>query len=292
MRCFLSIFFFLIFNTLLSAQNFIDPNNEWAVSTCFFNLSTGQTTCQVNNVRFSNSPVLIDNKDYFVLEGDLEVNDNPLIPVGSFYREENGKVFFKHQMDSEDMLLFDFNLQLGDTIFIYNQRLIVGQVDSVELNSGVFRKRLKMLKIGQSESDDGITWIQGVGKKEIPFAPFIDSQDITSDLHCFFSENELELSFEGWQHPGPCTLLSSASEIEQSQTLSLYPNPTLNYLKIEGLSSSFRSASIHNIQGDLIKKMNSLHNRPISTVELNAGVYIITIDNGDGLLTSLKFIKI
>lgn len=292
MRCLTFILFFLLLNTFLSAQAFVDPDNEWVVTTCVFNLSTGQTNCQSNRVWFSDSTVLIDNKDYFVLESDLGTDFRPIVPVGSFYREENGKVFIKEQTNSNELLVFDFSLQVGDTIEVYGTNLSVGQVDSVELKTGGFRKRLKMLGMGQSINDEGFYWIQGVGKEDLPFLPFIGSQDVTNELHCFLTDNVLELSFDGIRHFGSCELLSNDNDIASKPALSVYPNPTIDQLNVDGLSSSFESIKIHSIQGDLIKTIHRMPQGYISTDDLNAGAYLITIDNGDGIRTSKKFIKI
>jgi hypothetical protein len=69
--------------------------------------------------------------------------------------------------------------------------------------------------------------------------------------------------------------------------VSVYPNPTDNYLFIEG-NKNPRSISIHNLLGK--KVMSAKNTNKIDVKELSSGVYIIRISDGIGQ-TNRKFVK-
>lgn len=106
-------------------------------------------------------------------------------------RESMKKVYARDLQSSvgKDLLLYDFNLKLGDRFEVEGSPgyggygLLVTQVDSIVLDNGEKRKRIVL--------GNAYTWIEGVGDLENLFAPVepvptcIPCASIVSRLVCF-----------------------------------------------------------------------------------------------------------
>lgn len=85
---------------------------------------------------------------------------------GSYVREENGMVYLREYL-GEEGLIYNFNLQLGDTVTIQNPLapdgllLTLTEIDSVETADG-YRKRWKLEKDAFSIPE---YWIEGIGSQ-------------------------------------------------------------------------------------------------------------------------------
>lgn len=128
------------------------------------------------------SPITYTTKT-FRLEGDTLVNgkiwkkhfmtnEDPQLGnwvfEGYLYREEDQKVYQNRDILTGEKMLYDFALNVGDSLFIedglpFDYWIHVVNVDSVEVN-GTFRKRI------QFDYPDEI-WIEGLGSIYCPFDP-------------------------------------------------------------------------------------------------------------------------
>lgn len=72
-------------------------------------------------------------------------------------------------------------------------------------------------------------------------------------------------------------------------TVSLYPNPTKDVLNIETNSATKLNYSVINYLGQVVKS-GSIENSSINVSNLNAGIYILQVNNGQKSVTK-KFIK-
>lgn len=85
---------------------------------------------------------------------------------GTFIREENNRVYYREVFQNEG-LIYDFNLSLGDSVFLSNPRaatnlwLTLSAIDSVETADG-FRERWKL---ESSEYANDEYWIMGIGSE-------------------------------------------------------------------------------------------------------------------------------
>ncbi|BAO76987.1 endonuclease [Winogradskyella sp. PG-2] len=82
--------------------------------------------------------------------------------------------------------------------------------------------------------------------------------------------------------------LNTDYEIDETDTVKLYPNPVNSILNIE-LDNDYVSYSIYNMIGKEILKGN-LTNRKLNVNQLNSGVYIIKFSDGENIITE-RFIK-
>lgn len=114
---------------------------------------------------------------------------NPSIAFNvRFLREENGRWFYVDRFSLKEEMLYDFNLQKGDSMYStqYGTWLRVIDVDSVLIN-GKFHKRLRIDKSDVSPDD----WIEGLGSVQGLFYELWSSFDAGSTLLCFHSNGEL-----------------------------------------------------------------------------------------------------
>lgn len=87
--------------------------------------------------------------------------------TNEFVREENNRVFYLGDGLEEEFLIYDFNLEAGDEVTVWNQlvpeglALLVVNVDSIFMFDG-YRKRIELIKNEFSSSE---FWIEGVGSE-------------------------------------------------------------------------------------------------------------------------------
>jgi hypothetical protein len=125
------------------------------------------------------------------------------------------------------------------------------------------------------------------------FGPF--NSENNPNLSCIFVD-DVAYSSANWTNIDPAsTFVNNEAEcaalsIEDNTFglgVSVYPNPTDNYLFIEGNKNPI-SISIYNLLGK--KVMSAKNTNRIDVKELSSGVYIIRISDGIGQ-TDRKFIK-
>jgi hypothetical protein len=139
------------------AQNFIDEDKQWSiVSHLFESEKYITTTC-----KFSGDSA-INGQTYYKLYQTTDLNQASWT-LNSLWREKNDSVFTYDFVTGGNHLIYDFNLNVGDTFVINeSQRL---KVDSV-----VFRNWGGISKKHWYLSDaDGIlptitVWVEGVGQ--------------------------------------------------------------------------------------------------------------------------------
>lgn len=118
--------------------------------------------------------------DYHKFYGDTLINDTLYKKVwisqdenhenwyffGSFIREENKRVYYREMFLNEG-LIYDFNMNLGDSVLLNNSRaadnlwLTLSEIDSVETYDG-WRQRWKLTSSIYLNAD---YWIKGIGSE-------------------------------------------------------------------------------------------------------------------------------
>jgi hypothetical protein len=159
----------LLFSSLLSGQNhyqIVDTTKTWnTVWGGFWALMIAH--CGGTNTNKFGEEEIINNKTYrMVLEATDSLHTN--WDITGYIREDtlSRQVFFIKW--GGEGLLYDFSLQVGDSVTIDNYyagfedvTLICGNIDSVNIN-GQFKKRIYLYRFYPSDYPADI-WIEGIG---------------------------------------------------------------------------------------------------------------------------------
>ncbi len=204
-------------------------------------------------------------------------------------REDSGKVYYKQLYDtisnegnwcldmngwwtdsidmSSEVLLYDFNLSVGDSFFVYR----VNYVGSVTLADGLPRKRIELstdsIHNGSSWYD-WMEWIEGIGSTE----GLIEGG-------CLMFENETSLSCYAdstVRYPVGCLGVSNKST-EQTPSWTIYPNPANSEIKLNLTRSGPAELVIKNMLGEAILSKRVTESATINVEELAPGLYSISL---------------
>jgi len=202
---------------------------------------------------------------YFITASDTlidEINYPSILLCNGEYvcavREENKKVYVNLPKYGEH-LLYNFNLEVGDTIFYYigavartlNQIAyygynilyvphykVVTSIGTIKLADGSVRKRLNL--IGWKESWFGDTWVEGIGSLDWVgvLNPFVNDMLTNGDgfaLVCF-EQNKEKIYISSACEDCNCWRPNNIADVLPME-ISIFPNPTTG--KFSVFSSQF-----------------------------------------------------
>jgi len=202
------------------------------------------------------------------------------------------RVYFIESSSTIEKLLYDFNIQVGDTLHgnLTNygdcaDDSVITEMDSIFIN-GNFRKRWKVPTMLMPQYI-----IEGIGYIGGPFTP-ICSWEGSSYLSCFTQDNiVLYMDTSNVIHPGLCGIINSASSTKKINSPFLYPNPFHDYVILE--SPMFPATiEIYNLLGIKVFEQKIVSNQTIiQTNHLENGLYFYLLKNNSSETSSGKFVK-
>lgn len=92
--------------------------------------------------------------------------------------------------------------------------------------------------------------------------------------------------YESWSYLAKLTQSALSTDESQSQAISLYPNPSSDYIRIANATQTF-SGSIVNMLGQNVKDFALDNDHPIDVRTLSKGTYLVKLNNSK----TVKFIK-
>jgi len=163
MKHLLTLLALLLLTTFVNSQEIVDSTKMW---------SCMEEHCQPWGSTYST--------DYFRFDKDTIINDTVYKKVwisedenyeqwsfyGAMIREVDNRIYFR-QLFGEEGLIYDFNMEIGDSVLIDNPRAVgeifitLEEIDSVETEVG-FSERWKLTS---SEYPDAEYWIKGIGSE-------------------------------------------------------------------------------------------------------------------------------
>ena len=212
------------------------------------------------------------------------------------YREENSRFYVIPQDSLNEILVYDFNLEVGDTFQVnwaWNLSesidLIVQNVDYITTLDSVSRKRIS-LENGDYYGD----WLEGIGSLDWVFLMPDYQGSVSGGYNFICHAKEEELIYPYWANEMDCGL-TPIKNIEQKEEvyINTYPNPVINDINVEFNNIEVENLSIFDITGKLIfqKRINRYQNLIKLSCELNSGLYIIKLTGINGEIVSQKFVK-
>jgi uncharacterized protein Veg len=220
------------------------------------------------------------------------------------------KVYVKYPLnffgDSSDILLYNFNVLVGDTIpvkvlsqsklFFETENTIVKSIDSFQTNTG-FRKsiRLEFTRnvFNMSIDSVGMTWVEGIGSLLSPFyTELCDAcyQSRLVNLSCFLHDG-IDIISNSF---GPCySPPQSINEIAVAK-VQVYPNPLSIYEPFTIVSPfTINKLAIYNSLGQVIVHQSYDGQKKevsISGQNFQNGIYSFVVTNEDERQLSGKFL--
>ena len=269
-------------------------------------------TLFVENSFSQNYIPMLDNSWNIVRAGfgggqNLIINPGVDIIIGSFtYKKfidptSNTEVFLREdiatkkvyrRVNGNDQLLYDFNLQLSNSITLSGSTYTVTAVTDVNVNGGT-RRRISLSNVFSSE-----TWIEGIGSNRHPLKPTFE---MPSDPYIYLTcsqQNGVNVYNHGIANgqptPTDCSMLLSIEDMKYSnQKINFFPNPFKNKLTITTeLNFENSTLKIFNSLGQLVKEINNLNGQTITLERgnLESGIYFAQITQNNKTLEINKII--
>jgi len=267
----------------------MDPTSRWIEYTNWFEIGW-------ENTFFVSGDTTIENRNYkkvyeIFYHSILDTVDCELI---GGIREENNKMFFIPcnnnpleciVSDPLELLLYDFNMSIGDTITYSVDSLnslhnIAFNIDSIQIN-GDYRKRIEVHSVETAGSIIRIGfWIEGIGSTLGLFSPihYTDCGPgaFNTELLCYYEDNTYIYSpFDSIY----CNTVGIEHLYDKEISMKVYPNPTNGMINI-CLSRNIESRiTVYNIFGE--EMISKKFNGNISFINLSKfakGIYIMNIE--------------
>jgi hypothetical protein len=200
----------------------------------------------------------------------------------------NRKVFFIPPSNNAEELLYDFTIQVGDTVRGYTETQamppdIVQSIDSV-LVGNTYRKRWKI------NTGYGINLIEGIGST---FGLIERSPGSVVDvggyiITCFQQNGSIF-------YPDTitsCQLINSVYPIDIISTqVAIFPNPSKGDFTIDFNRANIKEIQLIDLLGNIIIRKQTENQTKINLFNLYSGTFILAIIDNDGNTTYKKIIS-
>ncbi|MEP7265265.1 MAG: T9SS type A sorting domain-containing protein [Bacteroidota bacterium] len=193
--------------------------------------------------------------------------DTTMTGIFAYLREDTTeqRVYRYFPADSSEKILYDFSLQQGDTfVTVINGPAPIDTTFNVTLLDGSQRKALYL--------NGGNFFIESIGGTNGPLDYLITGLGFWDALQCA-SENNIQL----WGYT-VCLPTSGINETTATN-IKIYPNPVADILEIQGLKNK-STITISDLTGRMVKA-TTVENDKVSVVDLQEGMYIYCVADGD-----------
>lgn len=230
-------------------------------------------------------------------------------PIGGIREDSNRIYLSKSRYTSEEVLLYDFELNTNDTATVrrlfhinnyssYPIKVKVDSVNTIDLN-GEIRKRLfvEYECIGYPVYNSKDVWVEGIGSLTNGLlnesCQCVTGCYTKSHLTCYFEDDNLK-----WSNPDFSRCVIDSSGIVNSvhengynpATVLIIPNPVTDISRIS-YSDGFELVTVYDIMGHHLKSYSfNGHSIEVSRDEFNSGIYFVVIKCKDHRVCSQKLI--
>jgi len=237
---------------------------------------------------------IIDNILYKKMFVSYDSLNTEWVEIREYIREDSLKKVYLKTPVIDERIIYDFNLIEGDTLIDYGTcGVVVTDIDSIAIESGELRKRMKIEGVGGLPYATDDYWIEGIGSK-FGLIHHMERHCVTdaySDLLCHYIDDELIYRLD----PTTCFITTSVNQLEINGSIKIFPNPAGDAVQIELSDSNakIKSIKLYSIIGSLFEFADVDENYyKINISPLPKGVYHILIELDTGGLLSKKIIKI
>lgn len=205
----------------------------------------------------------------------------------------NKKVYFICPSNLTDTLLYDFSLNVGDTIHSifsvfgcpqsYSPNPIISTIDSVLVGNN-FHKRFNTYS--------GFSFIEGIGNITGFLEPIDLWENESWQLVCFNHNTDIYPS-----NSNSCSLVTgSFNEQKEKNTyqIQIYPNPIedISILEFNANINKTMKVFIYNALGNLVKTISNVRSNKLNLCkkDFNTGLYFIRLTDESKSSVAIKFI--
>jgi hypothetical protein len=306
----ISILFSFYVNAQTSVYHpFPDSNATWC---CQKGYTTGCCLCGTPEYQYRvtyqlNGHVSINNilynrlLKYEILDTLCPTPGRSIDTTTIYIRQDTSlkKVWMYEAATNSDTILFDFNLQIGDTLDATKEFWagyshladfwIVTSIDSILIN-GQYRKRFNYTPSFDSTCTSSM--IEGIGSNHgLMYAPS-NCFEYGATLHKFFQDNQLQYgdSSPVWFACHDFTL--NISEPTNNFFANIFPNPFDLNARLQ-MNGTFQNAElkIYNSLGQQIRQQSIINKSTlINRDNLNNGIYFFQVTTSNGQMAIGKFL--
>lgn len=213
---------------------------------------------------------------------------SPCAWTAQYVYDSNDSVFFWHPQREEFCLLYDFGAQVGDrwTIYHISSSFGSGQIDSsivqidsvgTEIIDGHVLRRLDVSQLNPTQD----YWIAGgrvierIGNLIYLFPAYGACDPLPGNLRCY---QDSVVNYRQGEYQ--CDEVISSIDERVESTLSIYPNPTSDYVTIELAEADMRDLNVQLIdQNGRIVPPQPLYITEdrvcLSVLNLDVGIYFV-----------------
>lgn len=269
--------------TFLNAQKLVNKENQWNVAI----YPTFTPDFSSYSIRLFDDTLvngLMYHKIYYSFDS---LNTNWIYQNGLLREDGSNKVYYKQDNENE-RVLYDFGLKIND-IFKINEfcTLQVEETDTITLNDGQARKRLKLVRKGDPNWGHEY-WIDGVGSQYglINHFRFCET-DYSDVLLCFYKNSNLLFP----KAPTSC-FLTKNEDLKSGLNIKVYPNPFHTNIEFDLNNSIQTNYRIITLTGKPIQK-GRLQNTisKINLESLPCGIYFLVFQSDNGKQSAIRLIK-
>jgi hypothetical protein len=294
-------FLFLTIIPLFSySQSIVDTTKLWSTYLLYYY----QPYSNTEQIKFI-SDTLLDGVHYRKVLRTLEENPVNWSPYGFIREDSSKKVFYRLNGDDTEKLMYDFNVQLHDTIHVYGlydystgdfweMDYFVDSIDNVMVG-GVLKKQYHMFYVSQWGMGTEVNqWIEDVGSANGVLRNYNGYVGCNwFKLLCYKKNGILQYMNPNYNSCYLVTGIDNLKNLVLGVTISPNPVTNISTFKISGLEKSDGiSINIFNSIGKTILTKRNTMEFQINKNDFPAGIYYYNISNKSGIIGSGKIIVI
>jgi hypothetical protein len=195
--------------------------------------------------------------------------------------ETNKKIMCYDKTTSSDFILYNFNLNIGDTFAIHNQydTLVVIDIDSVILDDEKYHKKIELYHLNEFFNE---TWIEGIGSNNFPIN-FYGNWETSGQLTCYIVEDKILIN--NW------CFYTDINKPKIGNKNLLKSNLINRDIVLECQKNEFERVEIFNSNGQIVLHSSIINdNFKIDFSNYSNGIYVLKII-GKTKIEFEKFIK-
>ena len=275
-------------------DSLVSPTKQWSMLRCDGGTSSAPQNCHSQYIRFAGDS-LIDGLYYKKIRVSGDSLQESWETAG-FIREEDHRVYARKSGDATEGLMYDFDIQPGDTLAIRNPFL---SVDSVSLSvvsidtTGLIKGKVKRFAL-KHDGDSLEYWMEGIGSEYGVLSSGGNATTENSRLLCYWNKDTLRYTHPGYES---CfqTVVSAGDPVHNRQEpVVVYPNPVSEAITFPGLQEHHTPVSIklYDVQGRVVFTAVLNERHAVNLSRLSSGMYFFSLTANDHrIIQTGKIIK-